>query len=160
MAEPETIRREGERITIYEAGTAVWHSPPEWRVVDVALGDPNDDGRYEIMLAIWRKDGAGYERSQPYIVGYRGGEYELMWGGRPVVEPIQELALADVDGDGIEELVVIIEQADGLAQSVAVWQWQGWSFSLQWQSAPGWYQDLLIEEGAEQPLITVYHNES
>lgn len=157
---PETIRREGERITIYEAGTAVWQSPPEWRVVDVSLGDPNDDGRYEIMLAIWRKDGAGYERSQPYIVGYRGGEYGLMWGGRPVVEPIQELALADVDGDGIEELVVIIEQADGLAQSVAVWQWQGWSFSLQWQSTPGWYKDLLIQAQEKQPLITVNHNDS
>ncbi len=152
---PETIRREGERITIYAAGTAVWQSPPEWRVVDVALGDPNDDGRYEIMLAIWRKDGAGYERSQPYIVGHRGGEYGLMWGGRPVVDPIQELALADVDGDGIEELVVIIEQADGLAQSVAVWQWQGWSFSLQWQSTPGWYQDLLVQEGVAQPFINV-----
>ena len=151
----ETIRREGARITIYEAGTAVWQSPPEWRIVDVALGDPNDDGRYEIMLAIWRKDGAGYERSQPYMVGYRGGEYGLMWGGRPVVEPIQELAVADVDGDGIEELVVIIKQADGLAQSVAVWQWRGWSFSLQWQSTPGRYQDLLVQEGAEQPFINV-----
>ncbi len=152
---PETIRREGGRITIYEAGTAVWQSPLEWRVVDAAMGDPNDDGRYEIMLAIWRKDGAGYERSQPYMVGHRGGEYLLMWGGRPVVEPIQELALADVDGDGIEELVVIIEQADGLARSVAVWQWQGWSFSLQWRSPPGSYQDLLVQEEVEQPIITV-----
>jgi hypothetical protein len=128
-------------------------------VVDVALGDPNDDGRYEIMLAIWRKDGAGYERSQPYMVGYRGGEYKLMWGGRPVAEPIQELALADVDGDGIEELVVIIEQADGLAQSVAVWQWQGWSFSLQWQSEPDWYEDLVIQEEAERPFMTVFQTE-
>ncbi|MFO7678703.1 MAG: CapA family protein [Chloroflexota bacterium] len=152
----ETIRREGEQITIYEEGTAVWQSPVEWRVVDAALGDPNDDGRFELMLAIWRKDGAGYERSQPYMVGHRGGEYALLWGGRPVVDPIQELALADVDGDGIEELVVIIEQADGLAQSVAVWQWQGWTFSLQWQSEPGWYEDLVIQEGEERPLIAVY----
>lgn len=152
----ETIRREGEQITIYEEGTAVWRSPVEWRVVDAALGDPNDDGRFELMLAIWRKDGAGHERSQPYMVGHRGGEYALLWGGRPVVDPIQELALADVDGDGIEELVVIIEQAGGLAHSVAVWQWQGWTFSLQWQSEPGWYEDLVIQEGEERPLIAVY----
>ena len=158
---PETIRREGEQITIYEGGTAVWQSPADWRVVDVALGDPNDDGRYEIMLAIWRKDGAGYERSQPYMVGYRGGAYDLMWGGRPVAEPIQELALADVDADGIEEFVVIIEQADGLAQSVAVWQWQGWSFSMQWQSEPGWYEELVIQEGdGERPLLAVYQSEN
>lgn len=165
--QPETVRKEGGRVTIYEGGTAVWQSPADWRVVDVALGDPNDDGRYEVILAIWRKDGAGYERSQPYIVGHRGGVYDLLWGGRPVADPIQELALADVDGDGIEELVVIIEQADGLAQVVAVWQWQGWSFSLQWQSQPGWYRDLVIVAGEEQllrqrsmpALITVYQTE-
>ena len=157
---PETVRKEGERITIFEGGTEVWSSPPDWRVVDVALGDPNDDGRYEIMLAIWRKDGEGYERSQPYMVGYRGGVYDLMWGGRPVASPIQELALADVDGDGIEELVVILEHADGEAQSVAVWQWQGWSFSMQWQSEPGWYEALVIDEGEERPFIIVYQREA
>lgn len=78
---PETIRREGEQITIYEQDAAVWHSLVKWRVVDVALGDPNDDGRCEIMLAIWQKDADGHERSQPYIVGHRGGQYDLLWGG-------------------------------------------------------------------------------
>jgi len=150
----ETVRREGEQVVVYEAGTAVWRSPAEWRVVDVALGDPNDDGRYEIMLAIWRRDGAGYERSQPYIVGYRGGRYDLLWGGRPVADPIQALALGDVDGDGVEELVVLAEGAAGTA--VAVWQWQGWTFSLQWRSAPGNYDEMALVAGVgERPLITV-----
>ena len=31
---PETVRREGERVTIYEKGAAVWQSPAAWRVVD------------------------------------------------------------------------------------------------------------------------------
>jgi len=151
---PETVRREGAQVVVYQAGTAVWRSPADWRVVDVALGDPNDDGRYEIMLAIWRQDGAGYERSQPYIVGYRGGQYDLLWGGRPVVDPIQELELGDVDGDGIEELVVLVEEGEGTA--VAVWQWQGWTFSLQWRSDPGAYGDLaLVGRTDERPLITV-----
>jgi hypothetical protein len=153
---PETVRREGERVVVYEGETAVWRTPDDWRVVDVALGDPNDDGRYEIMLALWRFDEAGYERSQPYIVGHRGGEYVLLWGGRPVVDPILELALADVDGDGVEELIVITESADGSGRRVGVWQWQGWTFSLQWQSDPGAYRDLLLEVGeGERPLISV-----
>jgi hypothetical protein len=153
---PETIRREGESVVVYEGETAVWRTPADWRVVDVALGDPNDDGRYEIMLALWRFDEAGYERSQPYIVGHRGGEYTLLWGGRPVVDPILELALADVDGDGVEELIVVTEAADGSGRRVGVWQWQGWTFSLQWQSDPGAYRDLLIVAGeGERPLISV-----
>lgn len=156
----ETVQREGERVVVYDGTkTAVWRSPDTWRVVDVALGDPNDDGRYEIMLAIWRQDGAGYERSQPYIVGYRHGQYDLLWGGRPVGDPIRELTLGDVDGDNIEELIVIEELADGSAQAISVWQWQGWTFGLQWRSdeLPGTtnpsaipgshYQDLVFTSG-------------
>jgi poly-gamma-glutamate synthesis protein (capsule biosynthesis protein) len=153
----ETIRRQGEQITIYEQGTAVWQSPPAWRVVDVALGDPNDDGRYEIMLAIWQKDADGYERSQPYIIGHRDGRYDLLWGGRPVADPILELAVGDVDGDGSDELVVIEELADGSAQALSVWRWAGWTFSHVWRSEIGAYSDLLLV-GENQPLISVVAN--
>jgi hypothetical protein len=151
---PETVRKEGERITVFEQGVPVWHSPEAWRVVDVALGDPNDDGRYEIMLAIRQEDGGGYERSQPYIVGYRNGRYDLLWGGRPVADPILELALGDVDGDGTDELVVIEETADGSAQAVSVWRWAGWTFSLVWRSPLGSYSDLALV-GDQKPVITI-----
>jgi poly-gamma-glutamate synthesis protein (capsule biosynthesis protein) len=147
----ETVRLEGEAVVVYAGDTAVWRSPADWRVLDVALGDPNDDGRYEMMLAIWRADGGGYERSQPYMVGYRGVRYDLLWGGRPVGDPIQELALGDVDGDGIEELIVIEELADGSAQAISVWQWEGWTFGLQWRSTHDEpdrrYQNLLFADG-------------
>jgi len=138
----EIVRRAGEQVTIYREGAAVWQSPAAWRVVDVALGDPNDDGRNELFLALWRADPDGFERSQPYIVGYRGGEYKLLWGGRPVTSPILEVELGDVDGDGVQELVVLEDQGD--AQSIAVWRWQGWSFSLVWRSQPGYYQNLVL----------------
>jgi poly-gamma-glutamate capsule biosynthesis protein CapA/YwtB (metallophosphatase superfamily) len=150
---PETVRRAGPRIAIYDAGALVWQSPESWQVVDAALGDPNDDGRYEIMLAIWQKDAAGYQRSQPYIVGYRGGRYTLLWGGRPVGNPIQELAVGDVDGDGADELVVVEEFANGYGQAVSVWRWAGWTFSLIWRSDAGPYHDLVLEEQDQGPPI-------
>jgi poly-gamma-glutamate synthesis protein (capsule biosynthesis protein) len=148
---PEIIRRTGEQVTVYEAGTAVWQSPAAWRVVDVALGDPNDDGRFELLLAIWQADAAGHERSQPYIVGHRGGEYQLLWGGRPVNTPILALELGDVDSDGAEELVVLEDQGDG--QTVAVWRWQGWSFSLVWRSENGRFRDLILLPGTDNRLL-------
>jgi hypothetical protein len=153
--EAEVVRRAGERVTIYQEGETVWQSPAEWRIVDLALGDPNDDGRAEIMLAIYRPDPDGYERSQPYLVGYRGGEYKVMWGGRPLVLPILEVELGDVDGDGAQELVVLEEQ--GEAQTIAVWRWQGWSFSLVWRSPPGRYQDLLLPPGGDGRLMLTVH---
>jgi hypothetical protein len=151
---PETIRRQGEQITIFEGGTAVWHSPTAWRIVDVALGDPNDDGRYEIMLALWQEDAAGHQRSQPYIVGYRGGIYDLLWGGRPLADPILELEVGDVDGDGSDELIVIEDLAGSSAQALSVWRWAGWTFTHIWRSDPGAYSDLLLTND-EQPTISV-----
>jgi hypothetical protein len=163
--EDEIIRRAGEQVTIYQKTTCaeeqgsggagenstpaphlpcspafspVYTTPPEWRVVDAALGDPNDDGRYELLLAIWQTDNEGHDRSQPYIVGYRGGEYKLIWGGRPLARPISEVELGDVDGDGKQELVSVEEDA------VAVWRWQGWNFSLMWRSENGRYRDLAL----------------
>jgi hypothetical protein len=152
---PELVRRQGEQITVYEGGVAVWHSPDEWRVMDVALGDPNDDGRYEIMLAIRQKDAAGHERSQPYIVGHRGGRYNLLWGGRPLADPIQALAVGDVDGNGKDELIVIEELADGSAQALSVWRWTGWTFSLVWRSEPGSYSDLVLLPADQKHLISI-----
>ena len=150
----ETVRRAGQQITVYEGEDAVWSSPEAWRVVDVALGDPNDDGRYEIMLAILQDDAEGFERSQPYIVGYRGGRYDLLWGGRPVADPILELDVGDVDGDGTDELVVIEALAGGSETAVSVWRWAGWTFSKVWRSELGHYSDLiLVKDGGT--VITV-----
>ncbi|MDT8305115.1 MAG: CapA family protein [Anaerolineae bacterium] len=151
--EPELVRRAAEQVTIYSEGSAVWQSPAEWRVVDAALGDPNDDGRAEILLALRRSDTEGYERSQPYIVGYRGGEYQVLWGGRAVVAPILEVELGDVNGDGAEELVVLEAQSEGT--TIGVWRWQGWSFSLVWRSEPGQFRNLLLQPVDDRMLLVV-----
>jgi len=148
----ERVQRVGEQVVVYHKGSEVWRSPPAWRVVDLALGDPNDDGRGELLLALWQPDAEGVPRSQPFVLGYRRGAYRLLWAGSAVADPLREVELGDVDGDGVQELIVLEERGD--ARAVTVWRWHGWGFSLAWRSPPGHYQDLvLVAEGAGQPLL-------
>jgi hypothetical protein len=153
----EQVSLKGDRVVVYGDGVEVWRSPPEWRVVDVALGDPNDDGRGELLLAFWKPDAAGVLRSHPFVIGYRGGIYRTLWGGSAVRDPIHEVALGDVDGDGVQELVVLEQQGGGGDRAVTVWRWHGWGFSLVWRSPVGAYRGLgLIARGdGNPPMIAV-----
>jgi hypothetical protein len=109
-----------------------------------------------MMLAFWRPDQSGVLRSHPFIVGYRGGTYQETWGGSGVSDPILEVELGDVDGDGLQELVVLEQRRSG-KQTVTVWDWHGWGFSLKWRSQEGRFQNLQLMKGwvVEKDLISV-----
>jgi len=140
---PETIRRSAGGVEILQGNQRVWSSPPEWQVLDLALGDPNNDGRFEMLLSLRKPDEQGISRSHPFIVGYRSGMYKLLWGGSALSSPITEVELGDVDGDGAQELVALEEQPDG-ERTVSVWRWHGWGFNLAWRSEPGRYEHLSL----------------
>lgn len=150
---PEKIRRVKEQVIVYGAGAEVWRSDPAWRVVDLALGDPNDDGRWEALLALWKPDETGAPRSHPFIIGFRSGIYRDIWGGSAVVDPIHEVELGDLDGDGRQELIVL-EEAAHHGRTISVWDWHGWGFSLRWRSPAGYYRDLVfIPAAAGRPAL-------
>jgi poly-gamma-glutamate synthesis protein (capsule biosynthesis protein) len=149
--EAEVVRLIGERAVVYQEDKLVWQSPPDWRVNDLSLGDPNDDGRFELLLSVRKLGPNKNETSQPFIIGYRSGVYRQLWGGSPVAEPIREVELGDVDGDGVEELVVI-DEAGLTEQSVSVWKWHGWGFSLFWRSELERYEDLSLVKGTDDRL--------
>jgi poly-gamma-glutamate capsule biosynthesis protein CapA/YwtB (metallophosphatase superfamily) len=144
---PEQLRLEDGRLTILQGSEVAWESPPEWRIADLAPGDPDGDGRAELALALWKPDEAGAWRSHPFLLGYRGGLYRTIWGGSAVGDPILEVELGDVDQDGEQELLVLEEQRGGSGRAISVWRWHGWGFLLQWRSPFGAYEQLRYVEG-------------
>jgi hypothetical protein len=87
--------------------------------------------------------------SHPFIIGHRGSHYTLLWGGSPVAFPIHELQLGDVTGDGVDNLVVLEETAEGQRRTISVWCWHGWGYTLLWRSPPGHYRDLALLPGTD-----------
>jgi hypothetical protein len=142
----------GERVSL-EAGRvriesptegSDWISPSEWQVLDLAAGDPNHDGRQELLLALRKPDRAGVLLSHPFVLGYRSGEYKILWGGSAASDPIVEVELGDLDGDGFQELAVLEELHAGQGMAVSVWRWNGWGFSQFWRSSPARYSGLQL----------------
>jgi len=151
----EVVKRTSQAVTIYQSGEPVWCSPPEWTVLDVALGDPNDDGRAELLLALDKPSSQGERTSHPFILGYRGGTYRVLWGGSAVSDPLLEVELGDLDGDGIQELIVLEKSQGGTAQVLSVWRWHGWGFSQQWRGSEGKHQDVILLPGEEGELSRI-----
>jgi poly-gamma-glutamate capsule biosynthesis protein CapA/YwtB (metallophosphatase superfamily) len=137
----------------------LWHNEdPAWRFTRIAAGDPNDDGRAEIVMLLWQADSGGVLHSQPYLLGWRSGRYRIIWGGSATDPPIQDLAVADLDADGQSELVVLeggIRPGDP-GSHVSVWHWHGWGFQREWRSAPGsWREIVLTHLDGEQAQVIV-----
>lgn len=146
----EAIRLNSGRVEIEYLNQLAWHSPVEWQVLDLALGDPNDDGRYELLISLRKPDSEGISRSHPFIVGYRGGQFKLLWGGSALSTPIGQVELGDLDQDGDQELIVLEEFRDG-GMAVSAWRWHGWGYTLFWRSPLGVYTNLRLGFLPDEP---------
>jgi len=144
----EVVRVENGQVRIEDGGEPAWQGNRQWRVVDIVAGDVEDDLRQEVLIAMWKEDDQGIPRSHPFIIGHRHGRYDVLWGGSAVVDPIRDLDLGDVDGDGRTELVVLEgtyeEPEDAPARFVTVWRWNGWGFTLLWRSEAGQFRHLNL----------------
>lgn len=137
-------------LTVYQDGRTVYASYPAWYVADAAPGDPNQDGRFEVLMLLWKQDRPGVRvTTHPFILGYRRGAYRIIWGGSETANWLQDVAVADLDGDRLDELITIERPPDAVPCAplarIVVLNWNGWGFTRRWSSPPGAFRALAIE---------------
>ncbi|MBU0648941.1 CapA family protein [Patescibacteria group bacterium] len=150
------------RFRVKESYKIIWQSPQDWWVDDFALADSTGDGKVDINLSVWKSGSFGaskpfwIEEDDPsvknhlFVYDYINNEVVPIWQSSNLDQPNCEFDFQDIDNDGNEELVVIEgEYAEDFiceGKHVAVWQWNGWGFSLVWRSPAGDYADLQLEK--------------
>jgi hypothetical protein len=177
--EDRTIVLEGGSLTVLRQGEEVWSSDPAWDVRQLLLADVNNDGKREVAFVLWKpfrlepaiiydtfgfpslwKDGS--LRNHLFIYGWRDAAWRHLWCSSPVADPIVELAAADVDGDGANELVVLeesYEAPDDPIHHVSVWRWNGWGFTLQWRGAGGTWDHLMLQDVTDDGVLDILVDE-
>jgi hypothetical protein len=139
--------------------------PADWRVTAATLADVTGDDKAEWVLLVWRPwrdwpiqewisvpspitdfhDAAGDSCHLILLDPQDGHE---IWAGSALPAPLLALAVGDVDGDGLAEVVTLegdyATGRDGTASHVDVWQWDEFGFSLEWRSPAGVFRQLAL----------------
>ncbi|MEL7564440.1 MAG: hypothetical protein AAGU27_06095 [Dehalobacterium sp.] len=139
-------------LTVQEGEQDLWKSPREWSIDNFVLGDVDNDGTVNLSISLWKTGSFGEIR--PFWLtgedtGYKnhlfvfkliGNTFKSAWCSSDLDCPIISFVVHDVNGDGLNELVVEEGQyrktagerytldADAPVRTT-VWQWEEWGFS-------------------------------
>ena len=168
---PETLSLKDGRAAILSASRVRWQSPPAWQVRQALFADLNHDGRTDAVLLVWRPfqpwpvdawlpsggrienfhDAAGMS-CQIILIGWRGSEYGELWAGSALAEPVRSFAVADLNGDNIQELVTLegryADSRSAPASALKVWDWNGFGFTVL-SSLPGTFYEMALVQAAD-----------
>ncbi|MBN1428204.1 MAG: hypothetical protein JXB07_07455 [Anaerolineae bacterium] len=145
-------------------------TPTDWEITAAALADVTGDDEPEWVLLVWRpwQDwpiqewvsapspiSAFHDTSGDscHLILLDPDDGREIWAGSALPAPLLALAVGDVDGDGLHEVVTLEgdynKGRSGPAGYINVWAWNDFGFSLEWRSPEGIYRELaLIDAGS------------
>ncbi len=150
--QPEELTLVDGSARILSGGKVAWQSPKSWQVTQTLIADLNRDGVPEAALLVWRPfrpwpvdewlpSGGRIETFHDVmgdschliLIGWARGQYRELWAGSALAEPVRSFLAADLNGDGLEELVTLEgsyqDPRTAPARVLKVWKWNGFGFS-------------------------------
>ena len=153
---------ENEIAYFYKDNKIIWQSEEDWRAENVLFGDIDNDDQDEFMVTYWKfgKYGPDYPfwleeniddwGNHLFIYKWQDNELKLFWGSSTLDQPIREMALADMNNDDLNDLVVLEgnyqDSYSDSAKYVTVWQWKEWSMFNEYRSEELNFFDLGIKD--------------
>ena len=168
---PESLELAEGRLAILSGTETVWQSLPEWTVVQAAFTDLDEDGAPEAAMLLWRPFQpwpadrwlphggriAGFHDGQDnschiILIGWQRGGYDELWAGSALADPVITFAAADLDGDGLQELVTLegryARMGATSARQLKVWEWNGFGFTVV-SSVEGAFSSLALRQAED-----------
>ncbi len=159
------------KLTVTENDMIIWQSNDDWQIDDFALADSNNDGVIDLNLSVWKSGNFGtskpfwIEENDPsienhfFVLDLRNDQIKPVWQSSSLAVPNCEFLIADVNGDGQNELIVIEGRYDRLneceGKHLAVWKWNQWGFFNDWRSSEGKFDHLKLEISGNDVWISV-----
>ena len=170
IADYEFVLQDG-KLKIRQKNQVIWESPDEWWIDNFVLGDSNNDGSINVNLSVWKAGNFGTSKpfwvkendmsvkNHFFVFDFADGAMKPIWQSSNLTAPNCEFKVADVDGDGKNDLVVIegdySKKPKCEGDYVAVWKWNDWGFSNEWRSEKGNFSNIKIEHVSNQTEIVV-----
>lgn len=137
----------------------IWSSRKNWWIDEAMLTDVTNRGTSDVVFSLW-KNGNYFKppfwhntnewqiRNHFFIYKFNNGKLQPHWGSSNISAPICKFAVADINHDGENELIVLEgdykDYPNCTGKDLAVWKWNGWGFENFWQSKKGEYNDFVI----------------
>lgn len=130
------------KLKVTDSSRLIWQSQDDWWVDDFFLGDSDNNGISELNLLVWKAGSFGPHRpfwvteedlsvkNHLFIFKLVEGVIKPVWQSSNLDRPNYKAGLADLDGDGTNELVVVEgDYDDPGVREAGIWRWNGWGFS-------------------------------